>query len=81
MKRVGEHTRSNTDWIRRATLRLLVRNQEISALDAVVIATAVAQVCLGTQTAPEAAIDHAFERTDLSAPQLHKQRAESTESW
>jgi hypothetical protein len=61
MKRVGEYTASKTDWIRRASLRLLSRNQEISAWDAVVIATAVAQVCAWTDTPPEAAIDAAFE--------------------
>jgi hypothetical protein len=39
MKRVVEYTSSRTDWIRGATLRLLSRNQEISAWDAVVLAT------------------------------------------
>jgi hypothetical protein len=76
MKRVREHTPSKADWIRRATLRLLNRNEEVSARDAVLMATSVAQGCVWTETAPEAATDRAFERTDLAPVHSTKRPAE-----
>ena len=78
MKRVGEYTASKTDWIRRATLRLLSRNREITASDAVVIAMALAQGCAWADTPPEAAMDAAFERSALVTNRPESHPTEST---
>jgi hypothetical protein len=66
MTRAGDCTPSKAEWIRRATLRLLSRNQEISAWDAVVVATVVAQGCVCTATVPESNADSP--RSDASSP-------------
>jgi hypothetical protein len=63
---------NRTEWIRRAALRVLGRNQGISAWDALVMAAAVAERARGEPLEPEAAVDLAFlgaEAGDLNGGQ------------
>jgi hypothetical protein len=64
MLAVQAHT---TDWIGRATMRLLSRDQGISVWDAVVMATAVAERARGSAIGPEAAVDFAFLNSEQSS--------------